>query len=1735
MAISFVGAGAVGTGTSATATVPAGVVAGDVLLLTTTSGGTASTPAGWTALTTSVANTRECVFYKVAGSAETSVITSNLQANGSAVMVAYRGVGGIAAVATQTTGTGTTATPGTVTTLFNNSWLVNVYTCATPAATWTANGSTTSRLNSASTASNYGILVADENQAVAGVSTARAATLSASVVWATTVIALNPDRTLYWVGGTAAWDGTAGTKWALTSGGGGGERIPTFGDAVFFDAASGVSTVSISTGNTGAKSITCTGFTGTLAGFAPISLYGNLTLVAGMIYTYANAIAFLSDAVLTTAGKNLLDITLNNYASVFSLADPCSLPNHTLSVTAGTFNTNNFSLSVNLFSALGAQPRTINLGSSAVTVNATSTAINFATGLVLNAGTSAISLTGGQPSLTASGLTFYNVTFTTTNPSSTININGSNTFNNLTFAGDNSNSSIYNVDFSGNITVNGTLSLNANSPSATGRMRISSNSFGVTRTFTCAAIAAMRDVDFRDITITGAAAPLSGTRLGDGGGNSGITFAAGVNKYWNLAGGGTWGSSTAWALTSGGTPALSNFPLPQDNCIFEATGLNSGATVNMGDGWWFNTIDMSARTTNTMTLSLSSAQPNVSGDWINGTGVTISGTSLSILFTGRATQTITSAGRTFTSKAINITSAGTVNLADDLVCISNFGFTVTSGTFNTNNFSLTTTNFGSTNSNIRTINFGTSTINLTGTGTIWGFGTTTNLTYNGASATINLTDTTTTARTFIGGGITYGTLNIGGTTGSSTLNLQGNGTTFNNITSTKTVAHTISIDITSTTINFNNFNVSGSAGNLVSITGASNTFSIFNYTGSGVVSVDYINYSSGLFAPAASATGATPYVWYLGTNSINNFGSNTRAAFIDGTTQRAYAITSGTSWTTPADWNSGANTIYMIGGGAGGVTAGSGNTGPGGGGGGFTQVSNFSASPSTAIPLVIGAGGTNATTVGGSAGSTYFGDASPGTISFVDSTTLAETANTTSHVMNVPTGTANYDLMVMFYTSAATSTQTLPAGWTSAIANTATGFVAYKVAYSEPASYTVTTVTSTIGTGYIVTYRNAILDTNGSFSASATPSVASSITVGFDNSLVLDYVFTKVGSVTYTTPTGFSSVASESNANSPSSALFSKSFNAGATGTVSTTPSGGNTGQSVLVSLRAAPPYAAYGGRGGSASGGGAGGTGSTYNGGAGGGVGTNSSGGGGGAGGPNGVGAAGGPGVATGGGGGGGNGGGSVGGTGTAGVGGTGGNNFAGTGGGAVNTAGTNGGGGGGFSTAGAGGSGGGGLDIFNTVGSGGGAGAAGGALSQTANGGFYGGGKGGTSSSGAVSGSGRQGVIFIIYTPGGTAFTASITEGSTFADVSDALIAITGSVIEGLGVADTADVVTAFASAIVENVDVADVNDVLAALNAAVSEALSVADAQNAASTLNVSITEEILAAEIDNFLVITFSGVVSEALTVTDIESVIAAFAAAIAENTTLADTPTANAAFNGTATEPITVEDAETVVASFIGVITEDTQIADTPSAVASFAAAIVEAAQLADVQSVVLVLNANITEAITLADSHTGLVTFANVIFEGINVADSQSVIASFAAVITEDTNLQDLQEVTAAFVSSLVEALTAEDSSIGIKIHNSDITENVTLADTQTVVAAFAGLVLENLNLADAPTVIASFTSQITENLVLLDEPFPRGWLKINDTQNGVWAAINNAESSTWTSINDGQTVTWVPVNNNYP
>jgi hypothetical protein len=116
-----------------------------------------------------------------------------------------------------------------------------------------------------------------------------------------------------------------------------------------------------------------------------------------------------------------------------------------------------------------------------------------------------------------------------------------------------------------------------------------------------------------DITIAGTAAGGSPTRAGDCGGNSGVTFPAPKTVYWNLAGSQNW-SATAWATTSGGTPALDNFPLAQDTAVFDNTG--AAGTVNM-QTFNIGSVDMSARTS---AMTMAFGAPNSLwkldvGDW----------------------------------------------------------------------------------------------------------------------------------------------------------------------------------------------------------------------------------------------------------------------------------------------------------------------------------------------------------------------------------------------------------------------------------------------------------------------------------------------------------------------------------------------------------------------------------------------------------------------------------------------------------------------------------------------------------------------------------------------------------------------------------------------------------------------------------------------------------------------------------------------------------------------------------------------------------------------------------------------------------------------------------------------------------------------------------------------------------------------------------------------------------------
>ncbi len=660
----------------------------------------------------------------------------------------------------------------------------------------------------------------------------------------------------YWVGGTASWDLTAGTKWATTSGGAGGASVPTSADNVFFDANSGASTVTVAVSVAQCANLTFTGFTGTLTGSVGINAYGSVTLVSGMTWSHTGSLRFAGNTscTLTTAGKTLGGSLVINSAAgsglTVTLQDALSVAS-SIDITNSTFTTNNYNVTASSLSSSNSNTRTINLGSSTVTLSLSGTALTFATStnLTFNAGTSSLVFSGTNAAINGgSGVTFYDVSFTS-NALVTPTINGANTFNNLSLAGRTS-AGISALLVGANQTINGTLTLSAGT-NATCRTFVRSDTIGTTRTLTCAAVASLTDIDFRDITIAGAAAPVSGTRLGDCKGNSGITFPAAKTVWWR-GGTGSFGAAK-WGATSGGTTNTDNFPLAQDTAIFDDANVTTGTTATVNAGYNLGTLDMSGLVSNTMTLATGSQAPTIYGNWINGTGTTLTGTG-TLTFAGRGSQTITSAGKTFTQAFTIDTPGGSVTLQDAFVSnrSATTAFNLTSGTFDANDYNFTLSslaNFQSSNANVRTIAIGSGTWIIPGNGaTVWNCATSTNLTVTG-TGTISLTSTSATAKTFAGGGIqTYPTLNQGGT---GTLTVSGSNK-FAGLTNTAIGR----IQFTGGTTNeFSSFTISGTSGNLLQLGSTNTTQAILSKSSA----------------------------WQMGTNSTDG-GNNTGLAFTsDGT------------------------------------------------------------------------------------------------------------------------------------------------------------------------------------------------------------------------------------------------------------------------------------------------------------------------------------------------------------------------------------------------------------------------------------------------------------------------------------------------------------------------------------------------------------------------------------------------------------------------------------------------------------------------------------------------------------------------------------------------------------------------------------------------------------------------------------------------------------------------------------
>jgi len=647
------------------------------------------------------------------------------------------------------------------------------------------------------------------------------------------------DSTRYWVGGTGNWSDTA--RWSTGSGGASGASVPRSHDDVVFDSSSNATaytaTVNAVTGGIRMKALTIAGPASgnlTLAGSTAIDgIHGNVTLPAtGLTRTYTGAITLSGSSTgrtLTTNGVTLQSsFDVNGVGAEWALADALNNTG-SFTFTNGSFNTANYNLTCNTLVSDTLHSRSILLGSSIVTIASFNfgSAENGRANFTFNSGTSQINANGTAVTCSGNNQTFYNLSFTAATISN-ISLNGANTFNNFTVAG-RTTAGIATIAFSANQTINGTLTLSAGT-NATMRTFVRSDTLGTTRTLTCAAVS-MTDVDFRDITIAGVAAPASGTRIGDCKGNSGITFTAAANKYWNLAGNNNW-SATGWATSSGGSPSVNNFPLAQDTCIFESTSPGTGATTTINTAYNIGTIDMSARTTNTMTLA-SSATVNVYGNWINGTGTTMSGGG-GFIFFGRGSQTITSAGKSFTQTITINSPSGSVTLQDAIG--SSQPLIITTGTFDAGSYNVTASDLSASGSNTRTVAIGSGTWTHSGSADVWNLNTSTNLTVTG-TGTISLTSGS--AKNFRGGGIAYTniTLNQGG---AGTLTISGNNT-FKDITNTYKATGATNITLGTTTQRVSQWTAAGESGRVLTVQGTSaSSPATLVLTGATDPNVDYL-------------------------------------------------------------------------------------------------------------------------------------------------------------------------------------------------------------------------------------------------------------------------------------------------------------------------------------------------------------------------------------------------------------------------------------------------------------------------------------------------------------------------------------------------------------------------------------------------------------------------------------------------------------------------------------------------------------------------------------------------------------------------------------------------------------------------------------------------------------------------------------------------------------------------------
>lgn len=585
----------------------------------------------------------------------------------------------------------------------------------------------------------------------------------------------------YWVGGTAAWDGTAGTKWALTSGGAGGQAVPTSADDVFFDATSGAVTCTISTGNTGAKSINCTGFTGTLAGTAAISVSGSVTLVVGMTYTYTGVLSIIATGTIISAAKTFGDVTINGTGITTTLGDALTLGiANTFTLTTGTLALNEFTLSTGIFNASGTSTRAVTFGSANIALTSTTNgttilAMATATGFTYT-GTGGITrvqaTTATMQFGSTAGATSTNaLNLTVTSGAQTLTLTTGSSFKNITLTGSTCIVTGFTTTAYGNVIIAsggtytnfGIIFKTSQTFSSLGKALddITVDGAGIT-------LALGDALTHEDFTLTNGTLDLNGFTL------SSDTFTSSNSNTRSIAFGSAnivlksttaattvLSMATATNFTYTGTGGFTRNMAATATMVFGTTAGSASNAPNLTVNAGASALTITA-TSHFKSINFTGSTSTVTGTVITYGNLTLAsgGTYTGLIPTFAATATVNSLGKVLGSTTVS-GAAITVTLGDNLTVDPASIFTLTQGAIVFNNFTLSAGRFVSSNTNTRSIALGSGNIVLTST--------------TAAATVLNMADARNFTSTGTGGFIrnqaATATISFGSTLGAASTNI----------------------------------------------------------------------------------------------------------------------------------------------------------------------------------------------------------------------------------------------------------------------------------------------------------------------------------------------------------------------------------------------------------------------------------------------------------------------------------------------------------------------------------------------------------------------------------------------------------------------------------------------------------------------------------------------------------------------------------------------------------------------------------------------------------------------------------------------------------------------------------------------------------------------------------------------------------------------------------------------------